>query len=280
MNYIAEIRAFYDLSEQFTFSASCIVLWHALMYQANKTGWKAEFSVAISTLELRTGLKRGAIYTARNSLIQTGLISVKQRDGSQSALYKMHELCSLKRHNADAITTQTSDSINLCPLDEHNADATQTQRRHNADAITTQTSTINKQNINKTKRNTKDKNTNTPQGDPAVSVIAKPSNAQMAIIFDEIWRDYPNKKGKDDAFKHFVKALKAGVSVDAIAEGVRNYAFYVQQKGTEQNYIKHGSTWFNGKCWNDDYTVVLSQKEQSTGNLALDMLRNGVFDDD
>jgi hypothetical protein len=113
VNYISEIREFYDLVEQFELSSSCICLWHALMHQANKARWKDEFSVAISTLELRTGLKRGAIYTARNTLIQRGFIRVKQRDGQQSALYKIISLCPLNEHkpehNADTNpnTTQT-----------------------------------------------------------------------------------------------------------------------------------------------------------------------------
>jgi len=94
MNYIAEIRAYYDwLESNPQSSASCIVLWHALMFQANKTGWKAEFSVAISTLELRTGLKRGAIYTARNALKRFGIIDFRERSGNLSAVYKLVSLC-------------------------------------------------------------------------------------------------------------------------------------------------------------------------------------------
>ena len=110
-----------------------------------------------------------------------------------------------------------------------------------------------------------------------VSPASQFTKAQIASIFDDIWYHYPNKKGKTDAFKHFTKAVESGVPTDTIADGVRNYAFYVQQKNVEQQYIKHGSTWFNQRCWEDDYTVTLQQKDESTGNLALDMLRSGVF---
>lgn len=135
MNYISEIRGFYDLAEQFTLSSSCICLWHALMFQANKARWKEEFSVAISTLELRTGLKRGAIYTARNTLQQHGIISVRQRDGQQSALYTINTLCLLNEHNTDA-----------------NPNATQTQHRRKPEPL-------NKQDIDEDVDETKEKDT-------------------------------------------------------------------------------------------------------------------------
>jgi len=94
MNYLLEIRAFYDWLESAPqVSTSSIVLWHALMHQANKTGWKDEFSVSISTLELRTGLKRGAIYNARSALRRFGAIEYRERHGNLSAVYQMKSLC-------------------------------------------------------------------------------------------------------------------------------------------------------------------------------------------
>jgi hypothetical protein len=30
---------------------------------------------------------------------------------------------------------------------------------------------------------------------------------------------------------------------------------FIQANNTADRYIKHGSTWFNQQCWQDDYSV-------------------------
>ncbi len=92
MNYILEIRAFYDQLEINPLPPPAIVLWHALMHIANKTGWKQEFTVAVSVLELKTGLNAQSIKRARNRLEQNGLIKWKSRGGNRSACYQMISL--------------------------------------------------------------------------------------------------------------------------------------------------------------------------------------------
>ena len=89
MNYIREINAFYDWLETNTLSDSAVNLWHALMHIANKAGWIEEFAVALSTLQLKTGLKKDAIITARNRLQTAGRITFKSRSGQQSAIYSI-----------------------------------------------------------------------------------------------------------------------------------------------------------------------------------------------
>jgi len=110
MNYLLEIRAFYDWLESAPqASTSSIVLWHALMHQANKTGWKDEFSVAISTLELRTGLKRGAVYNARSALKRFGVIDYRERHGNLSAVYQMRSLCLSYERKAERSSGQKNE---------------------------------------------------------------------------------------------------------------------------------------------------------------------------
>lgn len=89
MNYILEIKAFYDRLELNPLPSPAIALWHALMHIANKTGWQQEFTVAVSILSLKTGLNAQAIKRARNLLQQQELIEWKARNGNQSAIYKM-----------------------------------------------------------------------------------------------------------------------------------------------------------------------------------------------
>lgn len=93
MNYITEIKAFYDLLETNPLPSPAIAVWHALMHIANKTGWQQEFAVAVSVLEVKTGLNAKAIERARNKLAQDGLIIWKSRKGNRSAVYTMCTLC-------------------------------------------------------------------------------------------------------------------------------------------------------------------------------------------
>ncbi len=75
-------------------------------------------------------------------------------------------------------------------------------------------------------------------------------------MFESVWALYPKKQGKSNAYKSFEKAIKDGVSVEKIKQGVEDYIQYIEKTNTQQKYIKQGSTWFNQKCWDDDYTVV------------------------
>lgn len=90
MNYITEMKAFYDRLETNPLPSPAIALWHALMHIANKTGWQQEFTVAVSVLEIKTGLNVQAVKRARNKLKEAGLIDWKSRNGKQSAIYQIH----------------------------------------------------------------------------------------------------------------------------------------------------------------------------------------------
>ena len=89
MNYLTQINGFYIWLETNELSASAINLWHALMHIANKTGWQNNFAVAMSVLEIKTGLQKQAIQRARVQLRDKGRISFKSRSGNQSAVYHL-----------------------------------------------------------------------------------------------------------------------------------------------------------------------------------------------
>jgi hypothetical protein len=92
-NYIAEINQFYDWLETNQITKSSIALWHALMHIHNKSGSPTAFTVAISTIESKTGFKQAELYKARNILTQKGRIKWQQRGGSLCAEYKIIPFC-------------------------------------------------------------------------------------------------------------------------------------------------------------------------------------------
>lgn len=81
------------------------------------------------------------------------------------------------------------------------------------------------------------------------------SKSQFEEEFEEIWKEYPKKQGKSNALKSYIKARKKGTSKEDVINGLVAYLQYIKIEKVEQQYIKHGSTWFNQECWNDDYTI-------------------------
>lgn len=83
--------------------------------------------------------------------------------------------------------------------------------------------------------------------------------------FEELWKMYPRKDGKKAAFTAFKRALKNGTTTYTIKQGITRYLAYIKQNSVSQRYIKMGSTWFNGECWNDDYGGAVIQNTYNNG---------------
>lgn len=73
--------------------------------------------------------------------------------------------------------------------------------------------------------------------------------------FDELWSIYPKKQGKENAKKSYLKARAEGVTREDVEKGIKAYADYIEATNTESRFIKHGSTFFNQRAWEDDWTV-------------------------
>jgi hypothetical protein len=68
-------------------------------------------------------------------------------------------------------------------------------------------------------------------------------------LFDQFWNACPRRVGKGQAEKKFKAALKVA-SFDEIMRGLARYSMAVD--GKDKNFVKHPSTWLNGKCWLDE----------------------------
>ena len=91
------------------------------------------------------------------------------------------------------------------------------------------------------------------------------SNKELEEEFEIIWKEYPNKKSKANALKSYIKARKKGTTKEEVMIGLDNYIKYIKIEKVAPQYIKHGSTWFNQECWNDDYSI---KREPTTGDIA------------
>lgn len=100
--------------------------------------------------------------------------------------------------------------------------------------------------------------TETNNNNRSYSNSKEASKISLKNRFDEIWKQYPTgrKQGKEKAFKSYKKAIKDGVEDLTILNGINAYKKQIKLQKTELQYIKQGSTWFNGKCWNDEYIAT------------------------
>lgn len=106
MNYLAEIKAFYDLVQVKQLSTGQIALWHALMAINNKCAWIEWFTVPNIMLELNTGMSRSGVLKARNSLKQYGLIDFKA-NGTKATNYKMVTIAKSKQESNQESTQES-----------------------------------------------------------------------------------------------------------------------------------------------------------------------------
>lgn len=84
-----QIQQFYRWVTNNSLTANEISLWHALMHISSEAGYLVWLSIPITKLERLTGMKKDAIYKARESLEKKGRISVEEGRGSRAAQYRL-----------------------------------------------------------------------------------------------------------------------------------------------------------------------------------------------
>ena len=83
--------------------------------------------------------------------------------------------------------------------------------------------------------------------------ISSSNDDELKKHFEKIWEIYPNKKGKlksEELFFKWVKGRKINKSTIKLTDlqmykAVKKYKEECEKKNTEQEYIKHGDTFFN-----------------------------------
>lgn len=65
-------------------------------------------------------------------------------------------------------------------------------------------------------------------------------------FFERLWKEYPSKDGKKEAFRHFRASVKTEGDLEAIGKALQNY---LASERVKKGYVKNGSTWFNN--WQD-----------------------------
>lgn len=89
-----------------------------------------------------------------------------------------------------------------------------------------------------------------PSNEGDISPHTPQTNRQM---FEDWWRAYPRKVGKEAAWKKYEAALKRGVSHAELATGLQRAEFDMRDGG---KFIPHAQTWLNQGRWQDEPTVI------------------------
>ena len=71
-----------------------------------------------------------------------------------------------------------------------------------------------------------------------------PPETKYSPEFEELWKYYPRKVTKDATYKKYLARRKEGWTHEQLLEATIAYSAQVKRKGTQQEYIKHGETFF------------------------------------
>lgn len=180
----------------------------------------------------------------------------------------------LKALESDGMITRKSDTkktvISVINYDKYqNNDL---QKRQQSDSETPQ---MNHQNATETPQTHTNNNVNNDNNDNNVNkdiLSNKSDKVNHQENFNRLWELYPKgrKQGKDKAFLSYKKAIKEGITDKVIKTAIQNYKKQIEIQQTELHFIKQGSTWFNQKCWNDEY--ITENYSKNSGRLKNDQV--------
>lgn len=71
-------------------------------------------------------------------------------------------------------------------------------------------------------------------------------------LFEQFWKQYPNKKAKSVALKSFAKLNVGDDLLATILNGLNKYKKTEQWKQQNGRFIPHPSTWLNQRRWEDE----------------------------
>ena len=219
-------------------AADCVALY-VFYYKTAK--WQKTNTIKANDAYVKKSLNWGAdrIKRTKQTLKEHGLIDIVQRrkDGKIAGWYV--EVSYL-------VAQRAADDIGIKVVDDSNN--TQNQQVENA--------TSGSQEINALKLQIKclKKENDMLKNKIKNEQPAEPAECDYVSEFNELWQQYPRKQGKAKALEAYKRARKAGVDKTTVLDGITRYNAQITANKTKAKYIMQGSTWFNGKRWEDEYT--------------------------
>jgi len=97
-------------------------------------------------------------------------------------------------------------------------------------------------------------------------------STHVADGFDDAWKAYPDKAGKQRAHEAYLKWRKAGDTQEQILAGIARYLVYVAKRreaGFAELKLRNGQTFFNQRGWQDEWSIddtAKTPQRPATGN--------------
>ncbi len=111
MNYINQIRSFWRLHEEHSFSTTEIAVYFYLLEACNSCGWKNPFKRNNSRIRADLGICRNTLANARNKLVQTGLLQFKTQNGNSNTQYCLSNFEQVAGQVNGQVTEQVSGEV-------------------------------------------------------------------------------------------------------------------------------------------------------------------------
>lgn len=92
----------------------------------------------------------------------------------------------------------------------------------------------------------------------------KVRTSDLAQEFEDVWKMYPRKQGKEKAKTAYIRARQKGTKEDDVRNGIKAYIDHIERNKIEPQYIKMGSTFFANKSWQDDYSANYTRGRPDT----------------
>ena len=172
-------------------------------------------------------LKPGQIATGRKKIAQCTDLNENKVYRALTVLKSLGNI-EIKATNKYSIITV----VNWDKYQDENVKRTSSEQRNNSKTTTEEQQDDSKRTQHKNGKNGK-----------------KKKNIYICSFFQSVWDEYPKKLGKNKVTKAAMEQLEeAGEAT--VMDAVRNYSEKIKRDGTEEKYIMHGSTFFNG-AWRE-----------------------------
>lgn len=109
----------------------------------------------------------------------------------------------------------------------------------------------------------------------------KSESSELESEFESLWERYPRKVGKVKALSSYIKSRKVKkYTFEQIEIGLNKYIEYLKINGTDEQFIQHGSTWFNQENFLSEYETTKFPKKPQLSRFNQSMLMHMEDPDD
>jgi hypothetical protein len=168
----------------------------------------------------------------------------------------------------EAEQRETRITENQQEIEEIVLESRMTEKPYDGKTVLRESRTYNNTDFNNTDFNNTDSKEIIKNISPKES--KKNKKEELEEEFEILWKLYPRKEGKTDAKKHYLKARKNKTSYETVKNGLYRYKEYLDNQGTESQFIPMGSSWFCQERWNDEYTIAPTKNRKMS---LMDMYR-------